>query len=125
MIRRTRAPVEVLVAAVVAFGGALVFVARRRWSGGRSSGDAYVLKLPVVVGAVRAAGRRGLVFRLRSGARARDGAVLLVALLHLLIVLADGPWWARVASGVLSAVHIYGVVLLNTGPARDYLGGPR
>jgi hypothetical protein len=40
-------------------------------------------------------------------------------------VLADGPGWARVASGVLSAVHIYGVVLLNTGPARAHLGGPR
>ena len=117
-------PVEVRVASAVAFGGALVFfvVGLILW---RSTGDADVLKLPSFIAIVELPIAAALLLRLRFMHYPAMIVFILVALLHLVIVLADGPEWARVASGVLSAVHIYGVVLLNTGPAREHLGGPR
>lgn len=110
--------------AAVAFGGALVFfvVGLVLW---RTSGDADVLKLPSFVALVELPVAAGLLLGLRPVHYPAMIVFVLVALLHLVIMLADGPVWARVASGVLSAVHIYGVVLLNTGPAREHLGGPR
>jgi hypothetical protein len=117
-------PVEVRVASAVALGGAAVFfaVGLVLW---RATGDAAVLKLPSFVAVVELPVAAALWLRLRFMHYPAMVAFILVALLHLVIVLADGPSWARVASGVLSAVHIYGVVLLNTGPAREHLGGPR
>ena len=117
-------PVEVRVASAVAFGGALVFfaVGLVLW---RSTGDADVLKLPSFVALFELLVAASLLLRLRFMHYPAMVVFVLVALLHLVIVLADGPVWTRVASGVLSAVHIYGVVLLNTGPAREHLGGPR
>ena len=117
-------PVEVRVASAVAFGGALVFVVIGLvlW---RATGDPDVLKLPSFVAILELPVAASLLIRLRFLHYPAMIVFILVALLHLVIVLADGPVWARVASGVLSAVHIYGVVLLNTGPAREHLGGPR
>ena len=115
-------PVEVRVASAVALGGALVFfvVGLILW---RATSDADVLKLPSFVALVELLVAAAL--RLRFAHYPAMVLFVLVALLHLVIMLADGPVWTRVASGVLSAVHIYGVVLLNTGPAREHLGGPR
>jgi hypothetical protein len=117
-------PIEVRVASAVAFGGALVFfvVGLILWN---STSDADVLKLPSFVALLELLVAASLLLRLRFMHYPAMVVFILVALLHLVIVLADGPVWARVASGVLSAVHIYGVVLLNTGPAREHLGGPR
>ncbi|MFS8102847.1 hypothetical protein LFM09_37535 [Lentzea alba] len=119
-----RKPVEVRVSAAVAFGGALVFfvVGLILW---RTTGDANVLKPPSVVALVELPVAAALLLRLRFAHYPAMIVFILIALLHLLIALADGPGWARAASGVLSAVHLYGVVLLNTGPAREHLGGPR
>ncbi|TWP50316.1 hypothetical protein FKR81_21720 [Lentzea tibetensis] len=124
MIRRTDTPVEVLVSALVAGGGALLFVivALVRW---QVEGGADVLKAPIAIGLLELLVGAGLMLRIRIAHKVAMGVFVLVGLLHLLIVLADGPVWARVVSGVLSGVHVYGVVLLNTGPARNYLGGPR
>ncbi|MGZ3143207.1 hypothetical protein ACVDFE_14670 [Lentzea chajnantorensis] len=123
MTTRRRSP-EVLVSSAVAFGGALVFfaVGLVLW---RTSGDADVLKLPSFLALVELPVAACLLLGLRFAHYPAMVLFVLVALLHLVIVLADGPVWARVASGVLSVVHIYGVVLLNTGPARRQLGGPR
>ena len=117
-------PVEVRVASAVALGGALVFfvVGLILW---RATSDADVLKLPSFVALVELLVAAALLLRLRFAHYPAMVLFVLVALLHLVIMLADGPVWTRVASGVLSAVHIYGVVLLNTGPAREHLGGPR
>ncbi|SEQ50786.1 hypothetical protein SAMN05216188_103268 [Lentzea xinjiangensis] len=117
-------PVEVRVASAVAFGGALVFlvVGLVLW---RSTGDADVLKLPSFTAAVELAVAAALLLRMRVMHYPAMIVFILVALLHLVITLADGPAWTRAASGVLAAVHLYGVVLLNTGPAREHLGGPR
>lgn len=115
---------EVLVSSACAFGGALVFfvVGLVLW---RTSGDADVLKLPSFVALVELPIAACLLLGLRFAHYPAMAVFVLVALLHLVITLADGPVWARVASGVLAAAHIYGVVLLNTGPAREHLGGPR
>jgi hypothetical protein len=117
-------PAEVLIAAAIAGAGGLVFVLvaviRQVAEGGSG-----LVGTPVVIALVELLVGAGLLFRLKI---AHIGAMIvffLVGLLHLLIALADGPLWARVVSGVLSAVHVYGVVVLNTGPARNYLGGPR
>jgi hypothetical protein len=67
----------------------------------------------------------GLLVGLRASRYAGMVVVTLVALLDLLIALGGGPWWSRVLIGTLAATHIYVFVLLNTAPARRYLGGAR
>ncbi len=87
---------EVLVSSAVAFGGALVFfvVGLVLW---RTSGDADVLKLPSFVALVELPIAAGLLLGLRPVHYPAMVVFVLVALLHLVIVLADGPVWARVA----------------------------
>lgn len=117
-------PAEVNISALVAGVGALTFivVALVRW---RLEGGSDVLRLPISLGLAELVVGAGVLFRVRGSHLTAMIVFIVVGLLHLVIVLADGPVWARVVSGLLAVVHIYGVVLLNTGPARNYLGGPR
>ncbi|PRY42419.1 hypothetical protein [Umezawaea tangerina] len=117
---RSAIPPEVLIAAVVAAGGALLFllVGVLRW---QLDGDSGWLRFPLVVAALELVVAAGLITGFRPSRITAVILFLLLALLHLLTTLNTGPVWARVIAGVLSAAHVYGVVLLNTNPALVYL----
>ena len=119
---RNRVPAEVRVPALIAAAGALVFllVGVVRW---QTEADAAVLRVPIAVTVLELLVAAGLIAGLRPARLVGIAVLALVALLHLLIVLGAGLWWTRVLSGVLSAVHVYAIVLLTTGPARRHLGG--
>jgi hypothetical protein len=119
---RSSVPPEVLVPIFVAVGGALVFVlvGLLRW---QLDGDAGLVKFPIIVAVLELLVAGGLLAAVRPARLIGVVVFSLLALLHLLTVLNDGPIWIRVIFGVLSAAHVYGVVLLNTGPARTHLGG--
>ncbi|WP_132120030.1 hypothetical protein [Actinocrispum wychmicini] len=106
---------EVRIATGVVALGALVFVAVALARG------ADTLKLPVGAAILAAAVCVGLVVRLRFVRVIAIGAVFVLAVVHLLIAMSDGPWWVRLVSGVLTAGYVYCAVLLNTLPARQYL----
>jgi hypothetical protein len=115
-------PPEVVVSALVAAGGGALFVltALLRWY---ADGDAGFLTLPLGVLVLELLVAGGLLARFRPARLTGVVLFAVLALLHLLIVLAAAPWWVRLVSGVLCAAHVYGVVLLNLAPARAHLGG--
>ncbi|MEU4803241.1 hypothetical protein [Actinosynnema sp. NPDC023587] len=117
-------PVEVRLAVLIGAVGGLLFVVEGlvRWQG---DGDPAWIKFPIIVLVLELLVAGGLLAGLRLVRPA--GAVLyaLIGLIHLLAVLGDGPVWVRVLSGVLSALHVFGVVLLNTRPSRLHFGGER
>ena len=123
---RKTVPPEVLIASVVAAGGALAFllVGVIRW---QVDGDAGWVRFPVIVAVLELVVAAGLMVGFRPARITAIILFLLLSLLHLLATLNTGPVWVRVVSGVLSAAHVYGVVLLNTAPALTYLkrGGTR
>jgi hypothetical protein len=123
---RKTVPPEVLIASVVAAGGALLFllVGVIRW---QVDGDAGWVRFPVIVAVLELVVAAGLMVGFRPARITAIILFLLLSLLHLLATLNTGPVWVRVVSGVLSAAHVYGVVLLNTAPALIYLkrGGTR
>ncbi|MFI9816438.1 hypothetical protein [Saccharothrix variisporea] len=117
-------PVEAFLGTLVgAVGGALfVLEGLIRW---QSTGDGVWIRFPLVVLVLELVAVAGLIARFRP---ARLTAVLiygLIGLVHLLAVLAEGPVWVRVLSAVLSALHVFGMVLLNMKPAREHFGGAR
>lgn len=78
---------------------------------------------PVVSAVFGVAVAAGLLAR-KALARVGGFAVLvLFAMLHALIAVADGPWWIRVFSLLAAAGYAYAGVLLTTRPVREYLGG--
>ena len=117
---RSSTPPEVLIASIVAAGGALLFllVGVIRW---QIDGDAGWVRFPAIVAVLELAVAAGLMVAFRPARITGIIVFLLLALLHLLATLNTGPVWARVVAGVLSAAHVYGVVLLNTAPALVYL----
>ncbi|MEO6089584.1 MAG: hypothetical protein ABIQ18_41400 [Umezawaea sp.] len=123
---RKTVPPEVLIASVVAAGGALLFllVGVIRW---QVDGDVGWVRFPVIVAVLELVVAAGLMVGFRPARITAIILFLLLSLLHLLATLNTGPVWVRVVSGVLSAAHVYGVVLLNTAPALTYLkrGGTR
>ncbi|MFD7653516.1 hypothetical protein ACFV4N_06010 [Actinosynnema sp. NPDC059797] len=119
------APVEAKVATLIGTAGALAFVLMGLVQAQVES-DPTWLRFPVVVAVLELLAVAGLVAGLRPARLTAACLFALVGLIHLLAVLNDGPVWLRVLSGVLSAVHVFAVVLLNTRPARlHYLGGQR
>ena len=48
--------------------------------------------------------------------------VVLGVLVHMVILLGGGPLWSRIVSGVLAAVSVYALVVLNTKPIRIHFG---
>jgi hypothetical protein len=123
---RSAVPPEVLISSVVAAAGALLFllVGVVKW---QIDGDAGWVQFPVIVAVLELVVAAGLMVGFRPARITAIILFLLLALVHLLATLNGGPVWARVVTGVLSAAHVYGVVLLNTAPALVYLkrGGTR
>ncbi|MBW4720052.1 hypothetical protein [Saccharothrix obliqua] len=118
------APVEVRLAILVGAAGGLLFLAEGllRWQG---DGDGAWVKFPLIVLVLELLAVAGLLARLRPARLTTAVVYGVVALVHLLAVLNQGPVWVRVVAGVLSAGHVFGVVVLNTRPARLYFGAPR
>lgn len=124
MKERFALPIETLMALLLIVGGALIFLAEGvvRWLVEGVSTD---LTLPVVIAAFETAVAAAVLARVWAVRIIGVGVLAMVVLVHLLIALGGGPWWARAISGMLAMVGCYAVVLLNTGPMRDYLGSPR
>lgn len=124
MKERFALPIETLVALLLIVGGALTFFAEGvvRWLVEGVSTD---LTLPVVIAAFETAVAAGVLARMRAMRIIGVGVLAMVVLVHLLIALGGGPWWARAISGMLVVVGCYAAVLLNTGPVRHYLGNTR
>lgn len=118
----TGPPPEITVAAglIGGIGIAFALLAIVRVLGTAAVTSAVTPIVSAVFGAVVAVG-------LLSGkAIARIGGfavLVLFAMLHTLIAVADAPWWIRVFSALAAAGYVYAGVLLSTGPAREFLGG--
>jgi hypothetical protein len=108
-------PNEILIAVGIVVVGALAFVGVALVRGPDT------LKLPVGVAIIALAVAVGVFARLRFARIVALVVVFAVAVVHLLIALADQPGWVRLVSGILAAAHVYVAVLLNTLPARQYL----
>ncbi|MCC8245151.1 hypothetical protein [Saccharothrix luteola] len=119
------APPEVRLATLIGAAGGLAFVLMGliQW---QVENDPSWIRFPVIVAVLELLAVGGLVAGLRPARLTAALVFGLVALVHLLAVLNQGPAWIRVVSGLLSAVHVFGVVMLNTKPARiHFLGGQR
>lgn len=121
MTTREPMPREIALSLLMVGGGAVIFltVAALRVA---VEGGSDLLRLPtlIVTGAVAVCA--GLVFRLRFARVASIVVTTLAATIYLLVAISDGPWWVRVIAGLLAAAHVYVLVIVNTGPARKYLG---
>jgi hypothetical protein len=117
-------PQEVRLAVLVGAVGALAFVLEGllRW---QFEGDSAFIKFPVIVAVLELVAVGGLIARFRAARLTTAFFFGLVGLIHLLALLNMGPLWVRVVSGVLSAAHVFGIVLLNTRPARLHFRGDR
>ncbi|MFE2754074.1 hypothetical protein ACFXGA_18960 [Actinosynnema sp. NPDC059335] len=118
-------PTEVFLAILLGAAGAVLFVLMGliQW---QVEGDSTWMRFPVIVAVLELLAVGGLATGLRPARLTAAIVFGLVALVHLLAVLNDGPVWLRVVSGLLSAVHVFAVVMLNTRPARlHFLGGQR
>ena len=125
MLNPRNAPTEAFLATVIGAAGGLAFVLMGliQW---QVEGDSTWIRFPVIVAVLELLAVGGLVAGLRPARLTAAVVFGLVALIHLLAVLNQGPVWIRVLSGVLSAVHVLAVVMLNTKPARlHFLGGQR
>jgi hypothetical protein len=125
MLNPRNAPTEAFLAMSIGAAGGLVFVLMGlvQW---QVEGDPTWIRFPVIVAVLELLAVGGLVARLSPARLTAAFVFALVALIHLLAVLNQGPVWIRVLSGVLSAAHVFAVVMLNTKPARiHFLGGQR
>ncbi|GAA4025548.1 hypothetical protein GCM10022247_57870 [Allokutzneria multivorans] len=113
-------PVELWATLACLVGAELVFLVAGlvRWA---AEGGADLIVLPLVLLALSLVAAGSIMARIGI---ARAGAIaiaIFAGLLHLLVVLGDGPVIARVISGIVGAAQIYAVVLLSTGPMRKFL----
>jgi hypothetical protein len=125
VLNSRNAPIEAHLAILIGAVGALVFVLMGliQW---QVDADSSWIRFPVIVAVLELLAVAGLVAGLRPARLTAACVFGLVALVHLLAVLNVGPVWVRVLSGLLSAAHVFGIVLLNTRPARlHFLGGQR
>ncbi|MFJ6672638.1 hypothetical protein ACIQMJ_16135 [Actinosynnema sp. NPDC091369] len=125
MLTPRNAPTEAFLAILIGAAGGLafVFMGLVQW---QVEDDPTWIKFPVIVAVLELLAVGGLVAGLRPARLTAAFLFGLVALIHLLAVLNQGPVWIRVLSGVLSAAHVFAVVMLNTKPARiHFLGGQR
>ncbi|MGM1058142.1 hypothetical protein [Saccharothrix sp. Mg75] len=118
------APTEVLLATAIGAAGAVLFVLMGvvRW---QVESDPYWVRFPVILAVLSLLAVAGLLAGWRPARLTAAFVFGLVALVHLLAVLNQGPVWIRVLSGLLSAVHVFAVVLLNTRPALVHFRGGR
>jgi hypothetical protein len=116
----TRTQFDVRVCAGLIGGSGLVWLVESLF---RLSGQpANILFVPIVALVLDAAA----AWVVLSGNRVLRPAPLVLAvlgaLLHMVILLGDGPLWTRIVSGLLAAAQIYALVLLNTKPVREHFG---
>jgi hypothetical protein len=125
MFAPRNAPPEVALTILIGVVGGLAFILMGaiQW---QLDGDASWIKLPVIVAVLELLVVGGLVAGPRAARLTAAIVFGLVALIHLLAVLNQGALWIRVLSGLLSAAHVFAIVLLNTRPARiHFIGGKR
>jgi hypothetical protein len=117
------APLEVRLAVGLLVGGGLLFLAMGllRIPSEGSAGGLLMLPLLQLALAIGVAG--GLWLGMRPARITGVVLALLAALVHLMIVLAPVPIWARIASGLIAISQVYVAVLLNTKPALDHSPG--
>ncbi|GGP49294.1 hypothetical protein [Saccharothrix coeruleofusca] len=85
--------------------------------------DSSWIRFPALVAVLELLVVAGLATGVRQARPAGLAVFALGALAHLLTVLGQGPVWLRVVAALLSALHVFVVVLLNTKPAREHFGG--
>ncbi|WP_033437810.1 hypothetical protein [Saccharothrix sp. NRRL B-16314] len=125
MFAPRNAPPEVALAILIGAVGGLAFILMGlvQW---QLDGDTGWIKFPVIVAVLELLVVFGLVAGPRAARLTAAFVFGLVALVHLLAVLNQGALWIRVLSGLISAAHVFAVVLLNTRPARiHFIGGKR
>jgi hypothetical protein len=116
----TRTQLDVRVAAALIGGAGVVWLVESLF---RLSGQpANILYVPIVALVLEGAAAWVVLVGHRV---LRPGALVVAvlgALLHMVILLGDGPLWTRIVSGVLAAGQIYALVVLNTKPVREHFG---
>ncbi|MBB5805092.1 hypothetical protein F4560_004860 [Saccharothrix ecbatanensis] len=125
MFAPRNAPPEVALAILIGVVGGLAFILMGaiQW---QLDGDPSWIKFPVIVAVLELLAVGGLVAGPRAARLTAAFVFGVVALIHLLAVLNQGALWIRVLSGLISAAHVFAVVLLNTRPARiHFIGGKR
>ncbi|SHF32184.1 hypothetical protein [Streptoalloteichus hindustanus] len=117
MTRLSGVPLELRVAGALLAGAGLAFLALGlgRWS---AEGGADVLVLPCALAVLGVAAGAAVLTAHRAARIVGMVVASVAAVLHLLLALGGGAWWARLLSGLLAASQVYVFVLLNTGPAR-------
>jgi hypothetical protein len=117
-----RPPLEIRLAVRLLVASGLVFVAvgvlRLIGEGGT---DLLWTPLTYLVLAIGVAA--GLYRGHRAARPVGLGFALLAALLQLLIAFGQGPGYARVVAGMLTAALVYTAVLISTKPAIEHTGG--
>ncbi|GAA3864100.1 hypothetical protein GCM10022243_33140 [Saccharothrix violaceirubra] len=123
-MRRPDVPIEVFGALAIGAGAALVFVLEGLvlW---QVESDPGWLRFPIIVAALELLAVGALLTRVRFARTFASAVFGLIGLVHLLATLNEGPVWLRVLSGLLSAVHVLALVLLNTRSALLHFGGRR
>jgi hypothetical protein len=119
-----KAPVELRMAAGLLAGSALIFLLTALARMADEGGGGW-LQLPLLQLAVALGVGGGALTGVRLARYLGIAIGLLGALLHMVLALQSGPWWARVVSGVLALVLVYAAVLFNTKPAVEFTAGGR
>jgi hypothetical protein len=115
-----RARFDVRVSALLVGGGGLVFLAESLIQ--LSSQGAGILELPIIALVLQSAAAAIILTGNRMARPVALIVVILAALMHMVILLGEGPVWTRIVSGLLAAAQMYALVLLNTKPVRAHFG---
>ncbi len=111
---------EIRISSLLVAGAGLVFLLESLFLLPRQG--LGILYLPLAVFALNSLA----TWIILTGNRALRAPVLVVVvmgvLVHMVIMLGGGPVWSRVISGVLAAVSVYALVILNTKPVRIHFG---
>lgn len=123
MKRRWNVAVEVKVTAALFPGVALLYVLLGVIMVTTSGASPRSLLLPVLSLLLGGLVTGGLALRMPSSRFFGFGVGALLALLHVIVLLAAALWWVKIFSGLAAAGYVYAVVLLNSMPVRRYLLG--
>ena len=111
---------EVRVSASLVLAGALIFLLQGFLLLG--SEGATILYVPIVMLLFNV----GFAWIILAGNRSLRPVVLILVIieviLQMIVLLGNGPVWARVMSGLAAAVLLYTQVVLNTKPVRVHFG---
>jgi hypothetical protein len=116
----TRPTVDVALSVGLIAGSGAVFLIESLIRIG--SDGAGIIQLPLIVFLIEAAAAAAVLVGARWARFPVLIIVVLAAILHLQIALGSGLGWTRVISGLLFAVQMYALVVLNTKPVREHFG---